>query len=114
MLLNCVSRESVHLHNSTAHHVRIPGLEWLQPAEVQREDRAAQPETGRGDAGLRAANDGSHSLKGKSVIKFAIFIEFWSGGAHWIRNLLVSFKLKLNDILYTVCRNTSGWKLSNQ
>lgn len=73
MSLNCVSRESVHLHDPTAHNVRIPGLEWLQPAEVQREDRAAQPETGRGDAGLRAANDGSHRLKGKSAIKFAFY-----------------------------------------
>lgn len=49
------------------HHVRIPGLGWLKPQEVQRKDSAAQPETSRGDAGLRSAYDRSHCLKGKQI-----------------------------------------------
>ncbi len=55
----------VDLETLRPNHVWIPGLEWLQPAEVQREDRAAQPETGGGDAGLRPAHDRPHRLKGK-------------------------------------------------
>ncbi|XP_057350805.1 CREB-regulated transcription coactivator 3 isoform X2 [Manis pentadactyla] len=45
-------------------HGRLAGLGRCQPAEVQREDRAAHAAAGRGDAGLRAAHDRPHPVAG--------------------------------------------------
>lgn len=62
--------------NRGPHDVRLPGHRWLQPQEVQREDRPAQPEAGRGDPGLRAADDGPQRLKGKhSPVRCLLLME---------------------------------------
>jgi hypothetical protein len=49
-----------------ARHGRVSGLGRRQPAEVQREDRAAHAAPGRGDAGLRAAHDRPHPVAGEA------------------------------------------------
>lgn len=53
------------VNTAARNDVRLPGHRWLKPQEVQREDRAAQPEASRGDAGLRTADDRPHCFKGK-------------------------------------------------